>query len=164
MLLLALFSLWLGLQPQPEDSLSPAILAVEQSEYYLQQIQDDHQTELHLWALANLCENRQHPVLLNTINDNVRSITELNDLEQPFCRDQSLHDHLQERVQDPPDVAEEGVRALLPEVGLDEVANQSPAREDLVDALADERNGPRPGRRVTECGRRLTGCGHRGEG
>ena len=36
--------------------------------------------------------------------------------------------------------------------------------QQRVDALADERNRPRPGRRVTECGRRLTGCGHRGEG
>ena len=75
-----------------------------------------------------------------------------------------VDDHLEERVEQPPDVPEEGVGALLPEIGLDEIADEPSARQDLVDPLANQRKGTRPGRRVTECGRRLTGCGHRAEG
>ena len=75
-----------------------------------------------------------------------------------------VDDHLEERVEHPPDVPEEGVGALLPEIGLDEIADEPSARQDLVDPLANQRKGTRPGRRVTEGGRRLTGCGHRAEG
>ena len=47
-----------------------------------------------------------------------------------------VDDHLEQRVEDPPEVAEEGVRALLPEVGLGQVADQPAARRDVADRLA----------------------------
>ena len=53
-----------------------------------------------------------------------------------------VDDHLEQRVEDPPDVAEERVGALLLDVRLDEVADQPAARQDLVDALANQRKGP----------------------
>ena len=49
-----------------------------------------------------------------------------------------IDDHLEKRVKDPPDVAQEGVRALLGEVCLDQVPNQALTRSDLPDRFADE--------------------------
>ncbi len=72
--------------------------------------------------------------------------------------------HLEQRVQDPPEVAEEGVRALLLDIGLDEVADQASSRADVLDGFADEPQGTRPGRGVTERGGGLTRGGHRREG
>ena len=72
--------------------------------------------------------------------------------------------HLEQRIQDPPEVAEERVRALLLDVGLDEVADQASSGADVLDGFADEPQGTRPGRGVTERGGGLTRGGHRREG
>ena len=53
-----------------------------------------------------------------------------------------VDDHLEERVEDPPDVAQEGVGALLLEVGLDEVADQPAPRPDLAQASPTSPTGP----------------------
>ena len=47
--------------------------------------------------------------------------------------------HLEERVENPPDVAEELVGALLLELGLDEIAGETPPAPDLPDSLQDHR-------------------------
>ena len=72
-----------------------------------------------------------------------------------------VDDHLEQRVEDPPEVAEERVGALLLDVGLDEVADQATAGADVLDGLAEQAQRPRPGRGVTERGGDLTRGGHR---
>ena len=56
------------------------------------------------------------------------------------------------------------VRALLLDVGLDEVADQASSGADVLDGFADQPQRARPGRGVTERGGGLTGGGHRREG
>ena len=59
-----------------------------------------------------------------------------------------VDDHLEQRVDDPPEVAEERVRALLLEVGADQVPDEPAARPGLADPLGDQPDGPRPRRAV----------------
>ena len=75
-----------------------------------------------------------------------------------------VDDHLEQRVEDPPDVAEEGVRAALAHVGLDEVADEPASGPDVGDALPDQGERTSVVRRRAERSRDFTGGGHRGEG
>src|SRR5258706_9344029 len=55
-----------------------------------------------------------------------------------------VNGHLEERIEDPPDIAEEGVRAFLCEVRPDQVADQPLARSDLAEGLDNEAERPPP--------------------
>src|SRR5439155_25716938 len=46
--------------------------------------------------------------------------------------------NLEERVKHRPDVAEQRIRALFLQVGLDQVADQVPPGQDVLDALTDQ--------------------------
>ena len=72
--------------------------------------------------------------------------------------------HLEQGVDDPPQVPQEGVRAALAHVGRDEVADEPPSRPDVRDALADQPDGTRVAGGVAERSRCLTRDGHRAEG
>ena len=49
--------------------------------------------------------------------------------------------HLEQRVEDPPELPEQGVRMGPLEVGPNEVTGQSPTPEDLAEAGPDQREG-----------------------
>ena len=75
-----------------------------------------------------------------------------------------VDDHLEQRVQHPPEVAQQGVRAPAAHVGLDEVAHEPASRPDIADALPDQRERTRRSGSVVERCRSFTRGGHRGEG
>ena len=60
--------------------------------------------------------------------------------------------HLEERVEHPPQVAEERVGALLVQVRLDQVSDQPPSTEDLDDCFAQRARAGRDGRHCSENG------------
>ena len=60
--------------------------------------------------------------------------------------------HLEERVEHPPDVAEEGVAPLAPDVGRDQMAQQPTAAPGLARGLLDEPDRPRPHGAASERG------------
>ena len=76
----------------------------------------------------------------------------------------SAASHLQERVQDPPEVAQEGVGAAPAHVGIDEIADQPTTGADVRDALSDQPDGARVSGRIPVRSRRFTRGGHRAEG
>ncbi len=75
-----------------------------------------------------------------------------------------VHDHLEQRVEDPPEVAQERVGATLAHVRDHQVADQSTSRPDVVDALANQSDRTRITGRVPVRGRYFTRGGHRAEG
>ena len=79
-------------------------------------------------------------------------------------QEHEIDDHLEQRVEDPPDVAEQGVRTALADVRLDEVAHEPLARPDVVDALAQEPEDSSIAGGIAKACRDLTRGGHRAEG
>ena len=79
-------------------------------------------------------------------------------------QEDEVDDHLEERVEDPPDVAEQGIGPALADVRLDEVADEPLSRADIRDALAHERDGASVAGGIAKGCRNLTAGGHRAEG
>jgi hypothetical protein len=72
--------------------------------------------------------------------------------------DRDEHDvdgHLEERIEDPPEVAEQRVGALLADVGLHEVTDQAATLGDLGDGFAEEADGSRTGGATSKMGWRV---------
>ncbi|MDZ7689898.1 MAG: hypothetical protein U5K69_01870 [Balneolaceae bacterium] len=93
MLLASVFIL-LSLFAQPQETTSLADQALEQANYYLEQIQNANNSEIHVWALARLCENEHKPKILEYINQKSKEVEEFRDLQDPFCSDTSFGDRL----------------------------------------------------------------------
>ena len=70
--------------------------------------------------------------------------------------------HLEERIEDPPDLAEGRVRVRPLELRADEVARQPTTSEQLAEAGADEPEGGPVGRDEAWRGGRLDGGGAHG--
>ena len=75
-----------------------------------------------------------------------------------------VDEHLDERVDHPPDVAQQRVRTALLDVGTDHVEDEAPPGQHLADAVGDEAERSRADRRRAERGRRLGSGGHAPEG
>ena len=67
--------------------------------------------------------------------------------------------HLEQRVDDPPELPEQGVRVGPLDVGPDKVTGQSPTPEDLAEAGPDQREGVRAPAASSGRGDRLGGYG-----
>jgi hypothetical protein len=100
------------------------------------------------------------------VTDTVASVTLLvNHFQGRDDRyEDDVDEHLEQRVEDPPEIAQERIGALLADVRPDQVADQSAPREHVLEGIAEQPERSRPGRCMAELGGHLTGGGHRREG